>query len=360
MQPIQSGAPRPAREPLPITNTAGELPLSSVQRTALERLITRISALSQQQVAEIWAGLKHDLKLSSEMPLLARHFPAAEQNLNQRLTLAQNTLSNRQVITQLTELLPQGNNRQAVSDFIRQQFGQTALGQLTPPQLKTVLTLLQNNQLAGTLQPQTSLLANNPLLSDAALSPPHIQPDENSARPDRHVVPVEQNILNQLVSKLAAATGDSGKQIWATLLEQVNVKPGDPVPARLFAPLTNWLQAHQTLSQHPAPTLQTLLAAQKQPLSDPEQQSLMDYSEQRLQVSLQTVLTPFQVQDLLTHILLMRTERQQAGIIEVRDIKPIISPLFSGTLNAIRQVSGRNLMAVAALLAAILVLLILL
>lgn len=82
----------------------------------------------------------------NDAPLLSRHFPAAEQNLTQRLGVAQQNHANRQVLSQLTELLGVGNNRQAVSDFIRQQYGQTALSQLTPDQLKNVLTLLQQGQ----------------------------------------------------------------------------------------------------------------------------------------------------------------------------------------------------------------------
>jgi hypothetical protein len=106
----------------------------------LERLITRLIALTSQQNAEVWAGVKHDLGVRNDAPLQSRHFPAAEQNLNQRINTAQQNHTTRQIVAQLTELLGQGNNRQAVSDFIRQQYGQTALGQLTPDQLKTVLT----------------------------------------------------------------------------------------------------------------------------------------------------------------------------------------------------------------------------
>lgn len=336
MQPIQSTTPRPVGEPPSPTRLPGESPLSSVQRTALERLITRIVALNQQQPAEIWAGLKHDLKLKSDTPLLSRHFPAAEQHLNQRLTQAQNTLETRQIIHQLTELLPRGNNRQAVSDFIRQQFGQTALSQLTPAQLKTVLTLLQNNQLAS------------PPLSQQSTQ------TQNSPVTDRLLQPAEQNILNQLVSKLAATTGESGKQIWQNLLELVSLKPGEPVPARLFAPLSNWLQAHNSLSQHPAPTLETLQTALKQPLTEPEREWVTDYSQQRFQATPQTILTPFQVQDILTQILLTRTERQ-SGAIEVRDIKPIASP-FASAIESIKNVSTRSSTAIIALLVAIVVL----
>ncbi|EYI47588.1 flagella biosynthesis regulator, partial [Salmonella enterica subsp. enterica serovar Heidelberg str. N29341] len=74
-------------------------------------------------------------------------------------------------------------------DFIRQQYGQTALSQLTPDQLKNVLTLLQQGQ----------------------LSIP--QPQQRPAT-DRPLLPAEHNTLNQLVTKLAAATGESNKLIW--------------------------------------------------------------------------------------------------------------------------------------------------
>ena len=337
MQPIQGATPRPPGEPLPSTKLAGELPLSLVQRTVLERLITRIVALNQQQPSDVWTGLKQDLKLKAESPLLARHFPAAEQNLNQRLTLTQNTPATRQIIHQLTELLPQGNNRQVVSDFIRQQFDQTALSQLTPAQLKTVLTLVQNNQPGTTPIPvQTPLAQNTPVIE------PQLQP-------------IEQNILNHLVSKLATATGESGKQIWQNLLELVSLKPGEPIPGKLFAPLSNFLQAQHTLSQHAAPTLETVQTALKQPLTEPEREWITDYSQQRFQATPHTILTPFQVQDLLTQILLNRTERQ-SGVIEVRDIKPIVAPLWASAIESIKNISTRSSMAIIALLAAIIML----
>ncbi|HCB26797.1 MAG TPA: flagella biosynthesis regulator Flk, partial [Citrobacter freundii] len=146
MQPISGTPARPPGEGQNAPSAAGEQPLSTQQRTVLERLITRLISLTQQQSAEVWAGMKHDLGVKSDTPLQSRHFPAAEQNLNQRLGVAQQNHVNRQVLSQLTELLSQGNNRQAVSDFIRQQYGQTALSQLTPEQLKNVLTLLQQGQ----------------------------------------------------------------------------------------------------------------------------------------------------------------------------------------------------------------------
>lgn len=241
------------------------------------------------------------------------------------------------MIHQLTELLPQGNNRQLVSDFIRQQFGQTALSQLTPAQLKTVLTLVQHNQPSALPLPQQVLQPQNTAVIDSLLQP------------------AEQNILNQLVSRLATATGEPDKQIWQNLLEQVNLKPGEPIPGKLFAPLSNWLQAQHTLSQHPAPTLETVQAALKQPLSEPEREWIADYSQQRFQATPQTILTPFQVQEILTQILFSRSERQ-AGVIEVRDIKPIVSPLLAGAMESIKNISTRSSTAVIALLVAIVVL----
>ena len=209
MQPISGTPARPPGEGQPAVSTAGEQPLSTQQRTVLERLITRLISLTQQQSAEVWAGMKHDLGVKSDTPLLSRHFPAAEQNLNQRLGVAQQNHANRQVLSQLTELLTQGNNRQAVSDFIRQQYGQTALSQLKPEQLKNVLTLLQQGQ----------------------LSIP--QPQQRPAT-DRPLLPAEHNTLNQLVTKLAAATGESSKLIWQSMLELSGVKSGELIPAKQF------------------------------------------------------------------------------------------------------------------------------
>jgi len=89
MQPIQGAPVRPpGHDPISPANIAGEQPLSTQQRTVLERLITRLIALTQQQGAEVWAGVKNDLGLKSDAPLLSKHFPAAEQSLSQRLETA--------------------------------------------------------------------------------------------------------------------------------------------------------------------------------------------------------------------------------------------------------------------------------
>lgn len=327
MQPIQGTPARPpGQEPTPPTLAAGEQPLSTIQRTVLERLIIRLVALTQQQSAEVWAGVKHDLGLKNDAPLLSRHFPAAEQNLNQRLDTATQNHTTRQVISQLTELLGQGNNRQAVSDFIRQQFGQTALSQLTPEQLKTVLTLLQNNQISV---PQ-------PLQRPAT---------------DRPLLPAEHNSLNQAVTKLAAATGESGKLIWQSMMELSGVKTGELIPAKHFTHLMTWLQARQTLSTQTSPTLQSVQTALKQPLDEVEWQTITDYARQNWQVTPQMVLTTAQVQDILNQVFLHRAERA-SGVLEARNIQPIYSPLFAPIIESVKNLSTRPGLFLVALLIA--------
>lgn len=185
IQPISGPPPGqlPDRE-----NSAGNQPLSSLQRTALESLMTKVTSLTQQQRAELWAGIKHDIGLPGDSPLLSRHFPAAEHNLAQRLLAAQKSYSARRLLAQLGEYLRLGNNRQAVTDYIRNNFGQTPLNQLSPEQLKTILNLLQEGKMVIP------------------------QPQQRQAT-DRPLLPAEHNTLKQLVTKLAAATGESSKQI---------------------------------------------------------------------------------------------------------------------------------------------------
>ncbi|MDF7759817.1 flagella biosynthesis regulator Flk [Kosakonia cowanii] len=331
IQPIQGAPARPpGQEPPQATNSVGEQPLSTQQRTVLERLVTRLIALTQQQSAEVWAGVKHDLGLKNDAPLLSRHFPAAEQNLTQRMETATQNHTTRQMVTQLTELLSKGNNRQAVSNFIRQEFGQTALSQLTPQQLKTVLTMLQNNQIAIP------------------------QPQQRPAT-ERPLVAAEHNSLNQAVTKLAAATGESNKLIWQSMLELSGVKSGELIPAKHFTPLMTWLQARQTLATHTAPTLQTVQAALKQPLDSAEWRSLSDYAQQTFQVTPQTVLTNAQVQDILNQVFLRRTERA-SGMIEVRDVQPIYSPFVAPIVDTVKAMSMRPGLFFIALLVVMLLL----
>lgn len=329
MQPIQGSTPRPPGDSSSALSAVGERPLSSQQRTVLEALITRIVALSQQQSAEVWAGLKHDLGMKNETSLLSKHYPAAEKNLNQRLTSAQTNHATRQIVQQLSDLLPKGNNRQAVSHYIRQEFGHSTLSQLTPQQLKIVLTLLQNNQLTI---PQ-------PLQRPAT---------------DRPLLAAEHSALNQQVAKLTAATGESGKLIWQSMLELSGVKSGELIPAKHFTLQTTWLQARQTLSQQSAPTMHSIQAALKQPLEPGEWKEIAEYSQNRFQAAPQTVLTTVQVQDILNQVFLKRAERM-TGAVEVRNIQPIFNPLFVPFIEPLKVIAARRGLAFVLLTALIVI-----
>ncbi|QKJ87971.1 Flagella biosynthesis regulator [Paramixta manurensis] len=292
------------------TGGVGDQPLSPAQRTALERLVVRIMSLSSLKSAELWAGLRHEVGVKNDAELLSRHFPAAEQFLTTRLSQVQNSHATRQLMQQLSDLLPQGNNRQAVSDFIRQQFGHTVLSSLSPDQLRQVLTMLQNGQLAIPLPQQTRTT-------------------------DRTLLPAEHHTLNQQVAKLAAATGEQPVKLWAAVLKLVNLKSGDPIPLRHFPLLTQYLQTRQTLSQHSAPTLRLLEASLKQPLDNAEQRLLEDYSQQRFQATPLTTLTAAQAQDLLNLLFARRAERNQEAepVLAESDINP--QPIWYPLANAL-------------------------
>lgn len=280
--------------------------LTPAQRTTLEKLIVRIMALSPIKSAEIWAALRHDLSLSSTSDLLARHFQPAEQLLQTRLSQVQENHANHQLRQQLTELLPQGNNRQAVSDFIRQNFGHTVLSQLSHTELQQVLVLLQS----GTLnipQPQLTTITDRPLL------------------------PAEQQNIQSLVAKLSAATGEQPAKIWQALFDMVGVKSSDPLPARHFQILSQFLQTKVVLSQQTAPTLVNLQTALKQPVNAQEQQLLIDYSQNRFQAGPTTPLTQAQLNDIINVLFAARLDRANAAQHLAEDqkiLQPIINPMI--------------------------------
>ncbi|PRD16654.1 flagella biosynthesis regulator Flk [Pantoea coffeiphila] len=305
MQPLSGpGAPSPGDRPTiaPLSDTprsaSGDQPLSPAQRTTLERLIVKIMSLSSLKSVELWAGLRHEVGVKNDAGLLARHFPLAEQFLNTRLAQVQNTHATRQLQQQLTELLPAGNNRQAVSDFIRQQFGQTVLSSLNPDQLRQVLTMLQNGQMTIP------------------------QPQQNRVT-DRSLLPAEHQALNLQIARLAAATGESPVKLWAALMKVVNLHSGDPIPSRFFPLLTQYLQASHTLSQHGNPTLGQLIAALKQPPDAAEMRLLDDRCQQRFNAQPLTLLSTAQVQDLLNALFKHRAAQLRAG----EDVTP--QPLWS-------------------------------
>ncbi len=329
MQPLTGpGAPQGDRTTVPGQpprgGTPGEQPLSPAQRTTLERLVVRIMSLSALKAPELWAGLRHEVGVKNDAELQSRHFPAAENFLTGGLSRVQNSHATRQLLQQLTELLPQGNNRQAVSDFIRQQFGHTVLSSLSQDQLRQVLTMLQNGQMTI---PQPQLSRNS----------------------DRTLLPAEHQTLNQQVVKLAAATGEQSTSVWNAALKLVGLKSGDPIPSRHFPLLTQYLQVRQTLSQQHAPTLQMLEAALKHPPDRAEQQMLEDYSQQRFQATPQTVLTSAQAQDLLNLLFSRRAERVSESETLRADSEinpqPIYNPLIPWLPAPLQPLAGRPVLA---------------
>ena len=146
----------------------------------------------------MWAGIKHDLGLKGDAPLLACHFSAAENNLNQRVTVAQQiTISAR--FWRSERVAESGEQPSGSERLYSPALWATTLHALTQEQLQNMLQLLQNGQ----------------------LSIPQPQQRQPTLRP---LLPAEHNTLNQQVSRLAAATGEPGKLIWQSMLELCGVK----------------------------------------------------------------------------------------------------------------------------------------
>ncbi|KAA8996969.1 flagella biosynthesis regulator Flk [Affinibrenneria salicis] len=316
MQPVTGPVP-----PLTGDRTAGaggspplkphdpDQPLTPAQRTTLERLIVKILTISTLKSAEIWAGLRHDLGLPNNGELASRHFQPAEQLLQARLSQVQESHGRQQLLQQLTDLLPQGNNRQAVSDFIRQNFGHTVLSSLSSTQLQQVVSQLQNGQIAIP-QPQQAA----PALAD------------------RPLAAAEHSNLNQLVTKLAALNGEPPTRIWQALLEMQGLTSGEPLPARNFQMLSQYLQTQTSLLQlNTPPTLTTLHGALRQPADGQEQQLLLDYSQSRFNAGPNTPLTPAQIGELVTILFVDRLQRMksQNHIETTLEPQPLLNPLIA-------------------------------
>lgn len=341
MQPLSGpGTPLPGDRPtvdLPpgvARSAPGDQPLTPAQRTTLERLIVKIMSLSNLKSPELWAGLRHEVGVKNDAGLLSRHYPAAEQFLNSRLTQVQNTHATRQLFQQLSDLLPAGNNRQAVSDFIRQQFGHTVLSSLNPDQMRQVLTMLQNGQMAIP------------------------QPQQNRIT-DRTLLPAEHHTLNQQIARLAATTGEQPVKLWSVVLKVVNLHSGDPIPSRFFPLLTQYLQVSQTLNQHPAPTLPLLLSSLKVPPDHAEQQMLEEASQQRFQLPPQAPLTSAQAQDLLNLLFARRAERVRELPLAASEINPhpIAAPLFGYVPQVLQPIINRPAFTVFAVVVLVIFLL---
>ena len=338
MQPLSGpGTPIAGERPPSPGKTAAtdDQPLSPAQRTTLEKLIVKIMTLSPVKSAEIWASLRHDLGADKGGELLARHFQPAEQLLQTRLTQAQQNHAGRQLLQQLAELLPQGNNRQAVSDFIRQRFGHTVLSQLSPPQLQQVLNLLQTGGLT-------------------------IPQPQQTATSDRPLLPAEHQSLQQQVTKLSAATGEAPAKIWQTLFDLAGVKTNDPLPARHSQLLNQFLQVKVALSPQNAPTLNNLLAALKQPADEQELQQMNDYCQTRFNCSANALLTHPQMSDAIHQLFARRLDKAgQAQPIASPSIEPqpLLNPLIAALPLPLQKALSKPAVALILLLLALAVVL---
>ncbi|MFJ5331600.1 flagella biosynthesis regulator Flk [Pectobacterium versatile] len=382
MQPVSGpGAPLPGERSITPTTTSststssanaagsanGDRPLTLAQRTTLENLVLKVAALTTSKAAEVWTTVKQGLGLAENNELLSRHYQPAEHILQTRLTQAQDSSGRQQLLQRLTDMLSQGNNRQAVSNFIQQQFGSTTLSALNKTQLQQVVTLLQNGQI-----PQSTAPATASQTTQAANSP------------DRPLSPAEQRGLNQLVTRLATMTGEQPARVLNNLMMMQNLSPGDAIPLKHLPLITQFLQAQVELQQtqtllrttSPAPqgtptnagttgaasepltanttntananpssianlssqplpaqnallspNLAPLQALLQQPMTAQEQHLLMDYTQNRFNIGLQTPLTPMQVSDLLTFLFTQRIQRSQET--DWTTTSQLLHPLFN-------------------------------
>lgn len=293
---------------LPKSAVAHSEALTTAQRTALERIIVRILSLSSLKAPELWAGIRHHLGVAGDAELLAAHFPAAEHWLNSRLEQEQNNHLSRRQLQQLTDLLPQGNNRQAVSDFIRQHFGQTVLSALTPAQLQQVLTMLQQGQITIPQPVQHNLT-------------------------ERNLLPAEHQNLNQQIIKLSVANGESPLTLWETLYRLIGLKQGDPIPVRHYPMLVQYLQARQALIGQPNITLPLLFQCLKQPLTADEVQQATRFCQQHYQLPDSHIVSLAQADDLLNNLF-----RGRAGLPWLAENSRIIS----GTSHSAKSTSPQT------------------
>lgn len=364
MQPVSGpGAPLPGERSIGATSPAtsptgadgGDRPLTLAQRTTLENLIVKIVSLSTLKTTEVWNGVKQGLGLTESAELMSRHYQPAEQLLQTRLSEVQHqdNAGRQQLIQRLTTMLPDGNNRQAVSDFIRQQFGHTVLSSLNKTQLQQVVTFLQNGQ---TPQPTANATA--------------VQQPSPSNPLDRPLQPAEQQSLNQLVARLASQTGEQPAKIWATLMMMQNLNSGDAIPAKNLQLLTQFLQAQASLHQTQTPPSQpavftandsapgqpaanaantanapgaaTALAAPSNhvmsnlsllqtvlphPLDAQEQQMMSDYMQNRFNASLPALMTPMQLSEALTFLYSQRIQRSPET--DWTAPQPLLNPLIA-------------------------------
>ena len=230
------------------SSAIGKDKLSSTQRTALERIIVQIQAISNLTAAELWSGLRHEVGVSNDQSLQSLHFEPALFWLQQRLKQQQQSYHLRRLQQQLTDRLAIGNNRQAVSQYIRHAYGQTVLSALTIQQLQHLLDDLDNG-LINRPEPKNQISA-------------------------RSLLPAEHQALNKNVVKVAAGSGESCEQIWNQIYQFTGLHAGDPIASRYYPIINQYLQTRQLLASQKNPSFATLLNMLKQAPTAGELQQL--------------------------------------------------------------------------------------
>ncbi|MBG6247367.1 MULTISPECIES: flagella biosynthesis regulator Flk [Symbiopectobacterium] len=385
MQPVSSpGTPTPGdRPPTPASpasaiassssNTAAaNSPLSFTQRATLDTLVVKLQALTSLSNNAIWTTLRQDIGLAPNQTLLGQHFTAAEQSLQNQLVQAQTQQSSARhpLLQRLTDLLPQENNSQRVTQFLRQEFGHTELKALTQPQLQRVLTMLQTppdaaplNAASGRAPALATTLVQNALTNAAT-----------TALLQRPLSSVEQNSLNQMVVRLSALLGEPTEKIWTSLTAMQHQPPGTPIPARHLPLLMQYLQTQTDLhhllttgnwrsdapatlattstagnaAQPPMTATQSTLYTLFQPaLEANERQLLLDYSQNRFNAGVQTPLTQPQLNELVTFLFAHRLQRASDGELTIQSLfphpQPIANPLVATLPPALQAVFNKPL-----------------
>ncbi|MFT8210803.1 MAG: flagella biosynthesis regulator Flk [Symbiopectobacterium sp.] len=391
MQPVSSpGTPTPGDRPpaspaSAITSSssntaAANSPLTFTQRATLDTLVVKLQALTSLSNNAIWTTLRQDIGLAPNQTLLGQHFTAAEQSLQNQLVQAQVQQNSacHPLLQRLTDLLPQGNNSQRVTQFLRQEFGHTELKALTQPQLQRVLTMLQMPQDAATTNPAPS---RAPTLATTLVQNALTNVATNAATTallQRPLSSVEQNSLNQMVVRLSALFGEPTEKIWTSLTAMQHQPPGTSIPARHLPLLMQYLQTQTDLhhllttgnahSDAPATaaaaaTMATTAGNTAQPpmtatlsalhtlfqpaLEANEQQLLLDYSQNRFNAGVQTPLTQPQLNELVTFLFAHRMQRSSEGGLTIQILfphpQPITNPLVAALPPALQSVFNKPL-----------------
>ncbi|MGG2142101.1 flagella biosynthesis regulator Flk [Symbiopectobacterium sp. RP] len=368
MQPVSSpGTPTSAIASSSSNTAAANSPLSFTQRATLDTLVVKLQALTSLSNNAIWTTLRQDIGLAPNQTLLGQHFTASEQSLQNQLVQAQTQQSSARhpLLQRLTDLLPQENNSQRVTQFLRQEFAHTELKALTQPQLQRVLTMLQTppdaaplNAAPGRAPALATTLVQNALTNAAT-----------TALLQRPLSSVEQNSLNQMVVQLSALLGEPTEKIWTSLTAMQHQPPGTPIPARHLPLLMQYLQTQTDLhhllttgngrsdapatlattsttgnaAQPPMTATQSTLYTLFQPaLEANERQLLLDYSQNRFNAGVQTPLTQPQLNELVTFLFAHRMQCASDGELTIQSLfphpQPIANPLVAALPPALQAV----------------------